>query len=82
MGRAARFAAIGMLAISIALALITTASPPAPRAPAPQISGAGAPPDAGDTLRRCRTVTQPDPACAKAWDEKRRRFFHQEKDVR
>lgn len=80
MGRAARLAVIGALAISIALPFVIALASPAPRAPADPAPRAGGSVDATDTLRRCRTVTQADPACAAAWDEKRRRFFRQEKD--
>jgi conjugative transfer region protein TrbK len=30
-------------------------------------------------LHRCRTLTMPDPGCEAAWEEKRRRFFGQER---
>ena len=77
----------GLLAVTalgagvvLTLALVIAASPPAPRAPAPQPSAADAPPALGDTLRRCRSVTEPDAACEAAWEEKRRHFFGEEKD--
>ena len=77
----------GLLAVTalgagavLTLALVIAASPPAPRAPAPQPSAADAPPALGDTLRRCRSVTESDAACEAAWEQKRRRFFGKDKD--
>ena len=64
----------------LTLALVLAASPPAPRASAPQTSTANAPPALGETLRRCRSVTAPDAACEAAWEQKRRRFFGKDKD--
>ena len=64
----------------LTLALVIAASPPPPRASAPQTSAADAPPALGDTLRRCRSLTEPDAACEAAWEEKRRHFFGEEKD--
>jgi conjugative transfer region protein TrbK len=68
-----------VLGLALALALIAALDPPAPGASAPQISRADAPPDYGDTLRRCRTVTEADPNCEAAWETKRRHFFRTEK---
>ena len=68
-----------VLGLALALALIAALDPPAPRASAPQISGADAPPDYGDTPRRCRTATEADPECEAAWEAKRRNFFRTEK---
>jgi conjugative transfer region protein TrbK len=80
MGRAGGFV-IGaiVLGLALSLALIAALDPPAPRASAPQVSGADAPPNTGDTLRRCRSVTEPDPECEAAWEAKRRHFFRTEK---
>ncbi|APZ97550.1 hypothetical protein BWQ93_02910 [Sphingopyxis sp. QXT-31] len=64
-----------VLGLALTLALIAALKPPAPRASAPQISGANAPPDYGDTLRRCRTATETDPECEAAWEARRRLFF-------
>ena len=64
-----------VLGLALTLALVAALDPPAPRASAPQISGADAPPDFGDTLRRCRIVTEPDATCEAAWEAKRRHFF-------
>ena len=47
-----------VLGLALTLALVAALDPPAPRAFAPAISGADAPPDYGDTLRRCRTATE------------------------
>lgn len=68
-----------VLGLALALALIAAIDPPAPGVSAPRISGADAPPDYGDALRRCRTVTEADPECEAAWDTKRRHFFRTEK---
>ena len=64
-----------VLGLALTLALIAALDPPAPSASAPQISGADAPPDYGDALRRCRTATEADPECEAAWEAKRRHFF-------
>lgn len=68
-----------VLGLALALALIAALDPPAPGASAPHISRADAPHDYGDTLRRCRTVTEADPTCEAAWEIKRRHFFRTEK---
>jgi len=76
MGRAARIAGAAVLGgIAMTLALVAATLPPAPRASAPQVSGADAHPAPADTLRRCRTVTTADPDCEAAWEAKRRQFF-------
>ena len=84
MGRAGKLVAgavVGGMALS--LALLAAVDPPAPRTSAhPQIFGADARPELGETLRRCRTVTVADPECEAAWEAKRRHFFGQEKDER
>lgn len=81
MGRAGMLvvgALIGGLALTAGL--VAALDPPAPRESAPPPSGADARPDEVDILRRCRTVTEADPACEAAWEEKRRRFFRQERE--
>lgn len=76
MGRAGGLAIGAVLGgVALTLALVAALDPPAPRAPAPAISGAGARPDHAATLLRCRTVTDADPECAAAWEAKRRHFF-------
>lgn len=83
MGRAGRIAGIAVLTgLVMTLAFVAPPEPPAPGASAPEISGADAGPDYGDTLRRCRTVTVADPECEAAWEAKRRRFFGQERQER
>src|SRR3546814_1040030 len=57
------------------LALVAVTLPPAPRASAPQVSGAVAHPAPDDGLRRCRTITTADPDCVAVWEAKRRRVF-------
>ncbi|AMG75520.1 MULTISPECIES: putative entry exclusion protein TrbK-alt [Sphingopyxis] len=64
-----------VLGLALALALVAALDPPKPGASALQISGADAPPDEGDTPRRCRSVTEADPECEAAWEAKRRHFF-------
>lgn len=82
MGRAAKIVAVAVLSgLLMTLAIMHLGSPPKPGTLAPGFSGAGASADT-DILRRCRTATAPDPICAAAWDEKRRRFFRQEKERR
>lgn len=82
MGRAGKLmvgAIVGGMAL--ALALLAAVDPPAPHTSAsPEMSGADAGPDLGDTLRRCRAVTVADPECEAAWEAKRRHFFGQEED--
>jgi len=84
MGRAGKLvagAAVGGMAL--ALALLAAVDPPASRASAPPlISGADAPPELGETLRRCRTVTVADAACEAAWEARRRHFFGRKEDMR
>lgn len=81
MGRAGKLVAGAIVGgMALAFALLAAVGPPAPRAsPLPLISGADAPHDLTDTLRRCRTVTVADAECEAAWEEKRRRFFGQER---
>lgn len=64
----------------LAIAVVATRDAPAPRAPAPQTSGASAPPERRDTLRRCRTTTEPHAECAAAWEAERDRFFGRKED--
>ena len=80
MGRAGGLA-VGaiVLGLALALALIAALDPPAPGASVSQISGADAPPNHGDTPRRCRTATEADPECEAAWEAKRHHFFRTEK---
>src|SRR3546814_6060905 len=54
----------------------------APRASAPQVSGADAHPAPDDGLRRCRTITTADPDCEAVWEAKRRRFFGERRNER
>lgn len=68
-----------VLGLALALALDAALDPPVPGASVPRTSGADAPPDLGDTLRRCRTVTDADATCEAAWEAKRRHFFGSEK---
>ena len=83
MGRAGRIASIAVLAgLVMTLAFVAPPEPPAPGASSPQISGVGAPPDYGDTLRRCRTATEAYPECEAAWEAKRRHFFGQGEEER
>lgn len=79
-GRLAFGAIIGGLALT--LALVAALDPPAPGAPAPLISRAGAPSTPADTLRRCRSVTEADAECEAAWDASRRHFFRKREDKR
>ena len=80
MGRAGGLVAGAIvLGLALTLALVTALDPPAPRASAPPISGADAPLEPGDTLRRCRTITEADAICAAAWEAKRRHFFRTDK---
>lgn len=83
MGRAGKLAVGAVIGgTALTLALVAALGLPAPRASVPpQISGADAHPGLGDTLRRCRTITVPDPECDAAWEAKRRRFFGQRKDA-
>ncbi|WP_447763346.1 putative entry exclusion protein TrbK-alt [Sphingopyxis panaciterrae] len=68
-----------VLGLALALALVAALDLPSPGVSAPPISGADAPPDDGDTLRRCRTVTEADATCEAAWEARRRHFFGSEK---
>ena len=68
-----------VLGLALTLALVAALDPPAPGAPAQSMPGAGAPPHDGDTLRRCRTVTEADASCEAAWEAKRRHFFRTDK---
>ncbi|MGV1681795.1 putative entry exclusion protein TrbK-alt [Sphingopyxis sp. NJF-3] len=77
-GRLVLVAVGGGLALTIAV--VASLDPPAPRAPAPQIFEANAPPGRRDTLRRCRTVTEPHAECAAAWEAERDRFFGRKED--
>lgn len=77
MSRSAKLAgaaAFGGLLMAIAIRAATL--PPAP----PQaIDNASAkttvPPPPKGAFQRCRTIIEPEPACAAAWDAERRRFF-------
>jgi conjugative transfer region protein TrbK len=76
MGRAGSLALGAVIGgLLLTLALVAALDPPAPRASAPLVSGADAPPAAAETLGRCRTVTEPDPECTEVWEAKRRHFF-------
>lgn len=76
MGRAAKIAAVaGLGGLLMTLAILQTASPPTPLAPASQISGAGRHRGAPHVAERCRSVTASDAECEAAWDARRRHFF-------
>ena len=66
---------VGVVLAGLIAAIADLASSPDPAPPTAVIPDKPPPvPVAGD-LGRCRTITEPDAACAAAWDEKRRRFF-------
>lgn len=77
MSRSAKLAAAAafgglLMAIAIKGATLPPASPPSVGT---ESVDAPAPPLAEAMLRRCRTITEPEPACDAAWNAERRRFF-------
>jgi conjugative transfer region protein TrbK len=78
MGRAAKIAAVAVLAgLLMALAILHLSSPPASDTSPPNRIGGYASPVASAVSERCRTVTVADTECAAAWEAKRRHFFGQ-----
>src|SRR3546814_21070272 len=83
MGRAARIAGAAVLGgIAMTLALVAVTMPPAPRASAPQVSGADAHPAPDARLRRCPPIPQADPDCAAVWEAKPPRAFGDPRNAR
>lgn len=71
-GRLVIGATLAGLIIGVALAMATKPE----RGPvAPPIRGPEEPATPDPRIGRCRTVTQSDPQCEAAWDDRRRHFF-------
>lgn len=61
----------------MAVAIVSTMRPPSrPPVIIEDIAGADKNGSLSADLKRCRMITEPDEACAQAWDEQSRRFFN------
>jgi conjugative transfer region protein TrbK len=69
------FLMVGAVLAGLVAAIAALASAPEPAPPTAVIPDDPPPVVAADDFGRCRTITEPDAACAAAWDAKRRRFF-------
>ena len=66
---------VGAVLVGLVAAIAALASAPKPAESIVVVPDDPPPVTAAGDLSRCRTITEPDAACAAAWDAKRRRFF-------
>lgn len=80
MGRTAKLAAACTFSgLLLAVAIVSAMRPPpGPVIDADVVEADFTRPVSRSEVRRCRTITEPDPDCDALWEAQRRRFFHGE----
>lgn len=75
MGEIAVMSAAGGLLMAVAI-VSTMRSPSRPPVIVEDFAGEDKDDPLPADLKRCRTITEPDAACAQKWEEQNRRFFN------
>ena len=78
MSRSAKLAVAAAFGGMLAAAAIVSATRPSPAPPIAVTAPDETAPDPLADLTRCRTITEPDPACDAAWAARRSRFYGRE----